>query len=89
MTWMAMLRPLRISSSTLLLGPHRHAAPSVSQIPGGALVVSQPSASDGGHRRGHALAVSDELGHREAVLASPLIPVAKAEGLGEQGPLGG
>jgi hypothetical protein len=35
------------------------------------------------------LVVGEELGRREAVLAGPLIPVAEAERLGEQGPLGG
>jgi hypothetical protein len=35
------------------------------------------------------LIVGEELGRWEAVLAGPLIPVAQAEGLGEQGPLGG
>ena len=73
---------------SLLLGPDGDAAPGVGQVAGGALVVGQAGAGDGGHGGGHALVVSDELGGREAVLAGPLIPVAKAEGLGEQGPLG-
>jgi hypothetical protein len=72
----------------LLLGPHGHAAPGVGQVAGGPLVISQPGAGDGGHGGGHALVVSDELGRGEAVLAGPLIPVAEAEGLGEQRPLG-
>src|SRR5829696_4187381 len=73
----------------LLLGPDGHAAPGVGQVAGGALVVGQASAGDGGHRGGDALVVRDELGRGEAVLAGPLIPVAEAEGLGEQGPLSG
>ena len=72
----------------LLLGPDTDAAPGVGQVAGGALVVGQTSPGDGGHRRGDALVVGDELGHGEAVLAGPLIPVAEAQGLGEQGPLG-
>jgi hypothetical protein len=36
----------------LLLGPHSHAAPSVGQVAGGALVVSQAGAGDGGRRGG-------------------------------------
>ena len=74
---------------SLLLGPDGDTAPGVSQIGSGPLEVSQASAGDGGHGGGHALVVSDELGGREAVLASPLVPVAQAEGLGQQGPLGG
>jgi hypothetical protein len=73
----------------LLLGPDRDAAPGVGQIPAGSLVVGQAGAGDGGHGGGHALVVSDELGCWEAVLAGPLIPVAQAEGLSEQGLLGG
>jgi hypothetical protein len=72
----------------LLLGPDTDAAPGVGQIAGGALVVGQTSPGDGGHRRGDALVVEDELGGWEAVLAGPLVPVAEAQGLGEQGPLG-
>ena len=74
---------------SLLLGPDGHTAPGVGQIPGGALVVGQAGPGDGRDGGGHALVVDDELGGREAVLAGPLIPVAEAEGLGEQGPLGG
>jgi hypothetical protein len=48
-----------------------------------ALVVGQAGAGDGGHGGGDALVVGDELGRGEAVLASPLIPVAQAEGLGK------
>jgi hypothetical protein len=33
--------------------------------------------------------VDHHLGGREAVLAGPLVPIAEAEGLGEQRPLGG
>jgi hypothetical protein len=47
------------------------------------LVVGQAGAGDSGHRGGDALVVSDELSGREAVLAGPLIPVAKPEGLGQ------
>jgi hypothetical protein len=65
----------------LLLGPHADAAPGVGQIGRGALVVGQPRPDDGGHGGGHALVVGDEFGRWEAVLAGPLIPVAKAEGL--------
>jgi hypothetical protein len=72
----------------LLLGSDGHTAPGVGQVAGGPLVVSQAGASDGGHRGRHALVVDHDLGGREAVLAGPLIPVAEAEGLGEQGPLG-
>ena len=72
---------------SLLLGPDGHTAPGVGQIPGGPLVVGQASAGDGGHGGGDALVVSDELGRWEAVLAGPLVPVAEAEGLGEQRPL--
>jgi hypothetical protein len=67
----------------LLLGPDADTAPGVGQVPGGALVVSQPGAGDGGHAGSHALVVSDELSRGEAVLAGPLIPVAKPQGLGE------
>ena len=74
---------------TLLLGPDADTAPGVGQIAGGPLVVGQAGASDGRDGGGHALVVSDELGRWEAVLAGPLIPVAKAEGLGEQRPLSG
>ena len=73
---------------SLLLGPDGDTAPGVGQIPGGPLVVGQAGPGDGGHGGGHALVVGDELGGREAVLAGPLIPVAEAEGLGEQRPLG-
>ena len=73
----------------LLLGPDGDTAPGVGQVAGGPLVVGQAGAGDGGHGGGHALVVGDELGGGEAVLAGPLIPVAEAEGLGEQRPLGG
>jgi hypothetical protein len=68
---------------SLLLGPHADAAPGVGQVGGGPLVVGQAGAGDGGYGGDHALAVGDELGRREAVLASPLIPIAQPEGLGE------
>ena len=71
-----------------MLGPGDDAAPGVGQIGGGALVIGEAGAGDGGHRGGHALVVSDELSRREAVLAGPLIPVAETEGLSEQWPLG-
>jgi hypothetical protein len=74
---------------SLLLGPNRHAGPGVSQVAGGTLVVGQAGAGDGRDGGGHALVVGDELGGGEAVLAGPLIPVAEAEGLGQQRPLGG
>ena len=54
---------------------------------GGPLVVGQARAGDGRHGGGHALVVGDELGGWEAVLAGPLVPVAKAESLSEQRPL--
>jgi hypothetical protein len=76
-------------AGNLLLGPDADTAPGVGQIPSCPLVVGKPSPGDGGHGGSHALVVGDELGWREAVLAGPLIPVAEAEGLGEQGPLGG
>ena len=50
---------------------------------------AQPSPSDGRDGGGDALVVHGDLGGREAVLAGPLIPVAEAEGLGQQRPLGG
>ena len=71
----------------LLLGSDGDTAPGVGQVAGGPLVVSQTSASDGRHRGGHALVVSDELGGWEAVLAGPLIPIAKPQGLRQQRPL--
>ena len=76
-------------AGSLLLGPDNDAAPGVSQIAGGPLVVGQAGAGDGRDGGGHALVVSDELGRREAVLTGPLIPVAQAQGLGEQRPLSG
>jgi hypothetical protein len=76
------------AARTLLLGPHGDAAPGVGQVARGPLVVDQASPGHGGHGGGHALVVGDELGRGEAVLAGPLVPVAEAEGLGEQGPLG-
>jgi hypothetical protein len=74
---------------SLLLGSHGDAAPGVGQIRSGALVVGQVRPGDGGHGGGHALVVGHELGRGEAVLAGPLIPVAEAEGLSEERPLGG
>jgi hypothetical protein len=71
----------------LLLGPDSHAAPGIGQVAGGALVVGQAGAGDGGHRGGDALVIEGELGGREAVLAGPLIPVTQAESLGQQRPL--
>ena len=71
----------------LLLGPDADTAPGVGQVASGPLIVSQTSASDGRHRGGHALVVSDELGRWEAVLAGPLIPIAKPQGLRQQRPL--
>jgi hypothetical protein len=73
----------------LLLGLHHDAAPGVGQIRGGPLVVGQAGPSDSSHAGGDALVVGDELGRWEAVLASPLIPVAEPEGLGQERPLGG
>jgi hypothetical protein len=67
----------------LLLGPDADTAPGVGRIAGGPLVVGQASASDGRDGGGDALVVDHNLGGREAVLAGPLIPVAKPEGLGE------
>jgi hypothetical protein len=72
-----------------LLGPDADAAPGVGQVAGCLLVVGEASSSDGGHGGGHALVVSHELGCWVAVLAGPLVPVAEAQGLGEQRPLGG
>src|SRR5215211_7913837 len=74
---------------SLLLGSHADTAPGVGQVAGGALVVGQASPGDGRDGGGDALVVGDELGGREAVLAGPLIPIAEAEGLGEQRPLSG
>jgi hypothetical protein len=72
-----------------LRGLHHDAAPGVGQIRGGPLVVGQAGPSDSSHAGGDALVVGDELGRWEAVLASPLIPVAEPEGLGQERPLGG
>ena len=72
-----------------MLGPDADTAPGVGQVASGPLVVDQPGAGDGRDGGGHALAVGDEHGGWEAVLAGPLIPVAQAEGLSEQGLLGG
>jgi hypothetical protein len=72
----------------LLFGADADTAPGVGQVAGGPLVVGQPGPGDGGHSGGHALAVSDELGHREAVLAGPLVGVAQPQSLGQQRPLG-
>ena len=84
----AVQAPQPDQARALLLGPDADTAPGVGQIAGGALVVGQARASDGGDGGGHALVVSDELGGREAVLAGPLVPVAEPQGLGEQRPLG-
>jgi hypothetical protein len=73
---------------SLLLGPDIDTAPGVGQVASRVLVVGQAGTGDGGDGGGDAMVVSDELGHREPVLASPLIPIAEAEGLGQQGPLG-
>jgi hypothetical protein len=72
-----------------LLGPHGHTAPGVGQVPGRLLVVGQPSPGDGRDGGGHALVVNGDLSGRVAVLAGPLVPVAEAEGLGQQRPLSG
>ena len=74
---------------SLLLGSHADTAPGVSQIPGGPLVVSQAQPGDGRDGGGDALVVDHDLGRREAVLAGPLIPVAKPQGLRQQRPLSG
>ena len=62
---------------SLLLGPDADAAPGVGQVAGRALVVGQAGAGDGGHGGGDALVVNGDLSGREAVLAGPLIPIAK------------
>jgi hypothetical protein len=67
----------------LLLSPDSYTAPSVGQVAGGPLVVSQASPGGGRHGGGHALAVSHELGRGEAVLAGPLILVAEPQGLSQ------
>src|SRR4029450_5130062 len=72
----------------LLLGPHGHTAPGVGQIPGRLVVVGSAGAGDGGHGGGDALVVYGDLGGRVTMLAGPLVPVAEAGGLGQQGPPG-
>jgi len=86
--WVAAQAALPDQARALLLGPHADAAPGVGQGAGGPLVVGQAGTGDGRDGGGHALAVDGNLGGGEAVLAGPLVPVAEAQGLGEQGPLG-
>jgi hypothetical protein len=63
--------PQPVQARPLLLGPDSDSAPGVGQVAGGALVVGQPGAGDGGHGGGDTLVIDQELGGWEAVLAGP------------------